>query len=190
MDLLLVDNNDSFTYNIAELLRGIGGELRVDVVRSEALSPAVLPRYRRVILSPGPGTPEDFPVMAEVIGRCHARGTPLLGICLGHQALCRYFGGHLVRLGHPRHGRRLAVHIDPCCPLYAGIPARTEVGVYHSWAVEAARLPACLAVTGRTGDQVLMSVRHREQPLYGVQFHPESFLTAHGRRMLENFIGP
>lgn len=189
MNVLLVDNNDSFTYNIVELLRSTGAGLQVDVVRSDALPPDPLAGYQRVLLSPGPGTPSDFPAMATVIGRCLSRNIPLLGICLGHQAICEFFGGRLVRLDEPRHGWQVPIRINPSASLYTGLPDRIDVGLYHSWAVDAASLPPSLELTGKADDQVLMSVQHHTHPLYGVQFHPESFLSTQGKQILENFIG-
>lgn len=186
--VLLVDNNDSFTYNIVNILRALPG-VELDVVKAAHLHPGRLHEYAKLIISPGPGTPDDFPVLDAVIRHSLGTGTALLGICLGHQAICRHFGAELVRMERPVHGQRqLCLRTGTDEALFRGLPQQLEVGLYHSWAVRPESLPACLRATGRTAANVLMAVSHRDRPIHGVQFHPESFLTPHGRRMLENFL--
>lgn len=184
---LLLDNNDSFTYNIVDLLRSIPG-WHFEVLKSEALAVDVLLKNDKLIISPGPGLPQDFPGIATCIE--HAIGTrkPLLGICLGHQALCQFFGAKLSRLGHPVHGQQKQIAILSSAALFRGLPPAIQVGLYHSWQIDAGSLPDCLAATGTSIDGKLMAVQHRSLPFHGVQFHPESFLTTHGKQIIQNFL--
>jgi para-aminobenzoate synthetase len=185
---LLIDNYDSFTYNLFQLLGEVNGEEPL-VVRNDGASWAELEAldFDNVVLSPGPGRPDrggDFGVCAEAI-RSSAR--PLLGVCLGHQGLGALCGAAVVTAPEPFHGRLSAVLHDDS-PLFAGIPREFQAVRYHSLCVEQP-LPDELRGTAWTTDGVLMAVEHRERPLWGVQFHPESVCTEHGRRLIENFLG-
>jgi anthranilate synthase/aminodeoxychorismate synthase-like glutamine amidotransferase len=184
MHVLVIDNYDSFTYNLVQYLGELGCEL--EVVRNDRASVGELLGRRpdRVVVSPGPCTPNEAGISLEVVRRFPEAGIPLLGVCLGHQSLAQAFGGHVVR--HlPVHGKATAIEHDGQ-GLYAGLPNPLTVGRYHSLVVRA-DLPDCLVQTAFGGD-VVMGVRHRELPAEGVQFHPESVLTPDGQRLLANFI--
>jgi anthranilate synthase/aminodeoxychorismate synthase-like glutamine amidotransferase len=182
--ILLVDNYDSFTYNLAHLFGELGAE--VDVRRNDAVSAdeaeALAPDY--LIVSPGPGRPEGAGATLEIIRRL-APTTPTLGVCLGHQAIVEAFGGTVGQARELVHGKSCAVRHDGR-GLFAGLPDELEVGRYHSLA--ATDIPDVLEVTARAEDGEVMAVRHRELPVVGVQFHPESVLTPNGPAIAENFL--
>lgn len=187
MKVLLIDNNDSFTYNIIELLRSIG-KVEGVIVPSAELNILQLDEFDHIVISPGPMRPKDFPILSEVIEYCFTTHKPLLGICLGHQAIGEYFGGKLVRLNSVVHGQRRQIAIDTSSLLYVNLPDNIEVGLYHSWAIEHSTLPSSLKATGFTADSCLMSIEHSERAIFGIQFHPESFMTTQGRQIIENFL--
>jgi len=181
MNVLVVDNYDSFTYNLVQYLGELGAD--VEVLRSDV--DELLEREPdRVIVSPGPGTPDDAGLSMRAVRRFGEGGTPVLGVCLGHQSLAQEFGGRVVR-GEPVHGKTAELEHDGRT-IYAGLESPLVVGRYHSLVVE--DLPDVLEVSARAGD-VIMGVRHAELPVEGVQFHPESVLTPHGKQMLRNFLG-
>ena len=183
--VLVVDNYDSFTYNLVQYLGELGAEL--EVVRNDVESPEALLARRpdRLIVSPGPCTPDEAGVSVAVMRGFPEAGIPALGVCLGHQSLAQAFGGRVVR--HvPVHGKTTEVAHDGA-GLFAGLPAALQVGRYHSLVVDP-DLPPDLRVTA-TGGGVVMAMEHRTLPAYGVQFHPESVLTPDGKRLLENFLG-
>ena len=142
---------------------------------------------RRIVLSPGPGRPEDAGILLDAVRELGPE-IPMLGVCLGHQAICSAFGGTVTYAGRLMHGKQSAVRLDPACPLFAHCPETALVGRYHSLAVDPATVPECLQVTAVTPEGEIMGVRHRTFPIYGVQFHPESILTPEGKTMLNNFI--
>lgn len=188
--LLVIDNRDSFVYNVVELLRSLP-ELTFEVIPEGELELSSLPEHDGLILSPGPGVPSEFPRMLALI-RAEAGIKPILGICLGHQALAEHYGATLVQLPAPRHGHASAlVVIDPADSLVGAIPTGSLVGRYHSWAVDDASLPTCLVPTAYCADagegRVLMAMRHRTEPVWSVQFHPESMISEHGRAYLSAF---
>lgn len=188
--LLVIDNRDSFVYNVVELLRSLP-ELTFEVIPEGELEFSSLPEHDGLILSPGPGVPSEFPRMQALI-RAEAGVKPILGICLGHQALAEHYGATLVQLPAPRHGHASAlVVIDPADSLVGAIPTGSLVGRYHSWAVDEASLPTCLVPTAYCADagegRVLMAMRHRTEPVWSVQFHPESMISEHGRAYLSAF---
>ena len=188
--LLVIDNRDSFVYNVVELLRSLP-ELTFEVIPEGELELSSLPEHDGLILSPGPGVPSEFPRMQTLI-RVEAGVKPILGICLGHQALAEHYGAMLVQLPAPRHGHASAlVVIDPADSLVGAIPTGSLVGRYHSWAVDEASLPTCLVPTAYCADagegRVLMAMRHRTEPVWSVQFHPESMISEHGRAYLSAF---
>jgi anthranilate synthase/aminodeoxychorismate synthase-like glutamine amidotransferase len=182
---LVVDNYDSFTYNLVQCLGELGAEL--EVVRNDRASvDELLERAPdRVVVSPGPCTPDDAGVSVAAMRRFPEAGVPTLGVCLGHQSLAQAFGGRVVR-GDPVHGKTCAIGHDGRT-LFAGLDAELVVGRYHSLVVEERSLPDAFEVSARGGG-VLMAIRHRELPVEGVQFHPESVLTASGRDLLANFL--
>lgn len=185
--IVMVDNYDSFTFNLVQYLRELAGEEEVRVVRNDTVGVDDLLGWapRAVVVSPGPGTPEAAGISTEVFRRVHA--VPVLGVCLGHQALAVAFGGRVVRAGEPRHGKTSPIHHDGT-GVFAGLPDPFEATRYHSLVARRDSLPPVLAVTAWTGDGQVMGLAHRERPLHGVQFHPESYLTRHGHRLLANFL--
>jgi anthranilate synthase/aminodeoxychorismate synthase-like glutamine amidotransferase len=184
--LLLIDNYDSFTYNLVQAFLVLGAE--VSVYRNDALTPReareLAPTH--LCISPGPGTPYDAGVSMDMI-RAFAGSIPVLGVCLGHQAICEVFGGKVVRAARLMHGKTSLVRHDGSA-LFAGLPQPCEVGRYHSLIAAPESLPEVLVVTARTAEGEIMAVRHRTLAVEGVQFHPESILTPDGPRLLENFL--
>ncbi len=184
--ILLIDNFDSFSYNLYQLVGAIEPDIRVirnnemTVPEIEALAP------EKIILSPGPGRPEDADIIIDVVKELGE--TPILGVCLGHQAICAAFGATITYAKRLMHGKQSMVTFDTNCPLFQGMPESGRVARYHSLAADPDTLPECLKITARTEDGEIMAVQHRERPIFGVQFHPESILTPNGRTMLDNFI--
>ncbi len=183
--ILLIDNYDSFSYNLFQLV----GELRPDikVIRNDAMTVDEIRRLapEKLILSPGPGRPEDAGITVEA-AKTLAREIPTLGVCLGHQAICQAYGAEIVHAKKLMHGKQSTVTLDTSCPLFRGLPEHTEVARYHSLA--AVGLPDCLKAAAVTDDGEIMAVQHEKYPIFGVQFHPESILTPLGREMLKNFV--
>ena len=185
--ILVIDNYDSFTYNLVQYLGELGEELAVH--RNDTLSVADIEAMRpaRILISPGPGRPEDAGVSLEVITRFGAT-TPILGVCLGHQAIGMAYGGIVRRANRPMHGKTSRI-VHQNTSVFAGLPPVIEAGRYHSLVVADEGLPAELEVTARTEDDgTIMGLRHRRFPVHGVQFHPESVLTPDGKQMLRNFL--
>ena len=182
----VIDNYDSFTYNLVQYLGELGA--RATVFRNDALSAAELAELSpaAVVISPGPCTPDDAGISLDVV-RLMGAQTPLLGVCLGHQAIGQAYGGRVVRAPHVMHGKVSEVHHDGT-GLFAGLPDPFEATRYHSLVVERASLPAELSVTAWTADGVVMALRHRSHPVVGVQFHPESICTPVGHRLLAAFL--
>ena len=192
--MLLLDNHDSFTYNLVELLRGTG-KCTVKIVTPEDFIISDLHQAERVIFSPGPGLPQEQPRMFEILAETErmaveeGRRIPILGVCLGLQAIALHFGGTLCHLPKVVHGQPRPLHIlRPEHPLFAGIDEGTPVGLYHSWAADPATLPACLTPLAATPDGTLMALAHNTLPVWGVQFHPESIMTPAGRLIINNFL--
>jgi anthranilate synthase component 2 len=185
--ILVVDNYDSFTYNLVQYLGELGAAVRV--VRNDQATIAELAAMKpeRIVISPGPGRPEDAGVTTEVI-RVLGETTPILGVCLGHQALGAVFGGSVVRAEAPMHGKTSTIEHD-ARGVFTGIEGPFVASRYHSLVVADQGLPEVLEVTARTReDRSIMALRHRTKPLFGVQFHPESILTGEGHRILRNFL--
>ena len=184
--LLLLDNYDSFTYNLAQYLAELGAEVAVrrndaiSVAQAEALAPS------HIVISPGPCTPREAGVSNALIAALGPR-IPLLGVCLGHQCIGEVFGGQVGRAPEPVHGKVAEIHHDGD-GILAGLPQPFSATRYHSLIVERETLPPALEVTAETGDGLVMALRHREYPIVGVQFHPESILTAAGKDLLRNFL--
>lgn len=189
MKLLLVDNRDSFVYNIVQILRESEFAPDFDVVCNDAIPFASVGAYDGLILSPGPGVPEEAGGLMELIGRC-AGTHPVLGICLGHQAIVEHFGGRILNMPSPLHGHRTSLRItDPDDHVLKGVPDGAYVGRYHSWTADASSLPPCLKVTSFDEDGNVMSVRHTGLPIFGLQFHPESYISLdYGPRMVDNWL--
>ncbi len=188
MEIALIDNNDSFTYNIVELIRRIEGK-NPAVISSDNLSIGELKKYERLILSPGPGLPDEFPVLQEILTEFH-NTVPVLGICLGHEAIARFFGAELEHLPSVVHGQPKEIRVGPESALFKGIPPKFNVGLYHSWVIKKETLPDELEISALSEDGNIMSFRHKNFPLFGVQFHPESIITEYGRELMQNFLSP
>ena len=189
--LLMLDNYDSFTFNLVQYLQELGAEVRVE--RNDALTVEQIARLapQRIVISPGPCTPNEAGVSLAVIERLGAT-TPILGVCLGHQALGQVYGGNVVRAGRIMHGKTSPIRHEGR-GVFAGLPDRFEATRYHSLVVDKATLPDCLEVTAWTENEdgsveEIMGLRHRAHPVEGVQFHPESILTQHGHALLKNFL--
>ena len=187
MRLLMIDNYDSFTYNLVQYLGELGA--RVDVVRNdvEALDQLLASEAAGVVVSPGPGTPRDAGVSVEVVRRFPEAGVPVLGVCLGHQSIGEAFGGQVVRARSIMHGKTSHIEHDGC-GVFAGLPQGFEATRYHSLVIDEGSVPAELEISARSDDGEIMGVRHRTLPVEGVQFHPESILTEVGHALLGNFV--
>lgn len=185
--IVLIDNYDSFSFNLYQLL----GSIRPDicVVRNDAIDVTGLREMKpqAVVLSPGPGRPRDAGICEDVV-RELSGVVPILGVCLGHQAICEAFGGGVTYAPQVMHGKSSLVELDPKCPLFAGIDSPTTVGRYHSLEADPATLPDCLKVTSKSEDGDIMAVQHVDHPTFGLQFHPESILTPEGASMARNFL--
>ena len=184
--LLILDNYDSFTYNVFQLLSELGAE--VDVIRNDETTVEDIraKKYDAIVLSPGPGIPSDAGITEQVIRELGGE-VPILGICLGHQAIGEVFGGKVVRAGEIVHGKTSPLHHNGK-GLYEGIPQNVPIGRYHSLVIDRATLPDCLEVTSDLADGTIMGVRHKAKNIEGIQFHPESILTPDGKKMMENFL--
>ena len=184
--LLLIDNYDSFTYNLVQAFEALGADVRVH--RNDAIAPADALTWNptHLCISPGPGTPSEAGISAALIRACTGR-MPVLGVCLGHQVIVEVFGGRVARAARLMHGKTSLLRHDGS-GLYTGLPRPCPAGRYHSLIAEFASLPETLVVTAITTDGEVMGVRHREHPTEGVQFHPESILTPDGPRLLANFL--
>ncbi|CAG35606.1 anthranilate synthase component II [Desulfotalea psychrophila] len=184
--IVLLDNNDSFTYNIVDYLRGMT-EVQFRVINTHELDIEELDKYDGIIISPGPELPKDFPKLFEVLQRYH-RTKPILGICLGHQAIAQFFGADLSQQLPVVHGQAVPMQVLRDDSLFSGLPREFRVGLYHSWLVDPKTIPARLVVTALSARGVIMAIRVTDLPIWGIQFHPESHITEHGLKILENFI--
>ena len=184
--ILLIDNYDSFTYNLYQYLCELGAE--VEVHRNDKITIEDIDQMapEKIVISPGPCTPNEAGISLAAI-RAFAGRIPILGVCLGHQAIGQAFGGRVVRAQRVMHGKNSRIRHDGQ-GVFAGLPPEFEATRYHSLVVERASLPACLEVTAESEDGEIMGLRHRERPVEGVQFHPEALLTEHGHALLRNFL--
>lgn len=185
MNIVIIDNYDSFTYNLSHQLKALGAQ--VDVVRNDAFQMFQLEPYDKIVLSPGPGIPEEAGLLNDVIRR-YAGRKPILGVCLGHQAIAEVFGGRLENLRTVYHGVHTPTHIINHDYLFEHLPETFEAGRYHSWVVSRSGLPDCLEVTAISDDGHIMALRHHTYDVRGIQFHPESILTPEGARILQNWL--
>ncbi len=181
----MIDNYDSFTYNLVHLVKELGAE--IDVYRNDQFKMEDLQAYDKIMLSPGPGIPSEAGLLTEVI-RSYAGRKPILGICLGEQAIGEVFGGSLVNLSEVFHGVQTPAHIVGEDYIFKGLDKDIQVGRYHSWVVDAKSLPACLEATALSDEGHIMALRHKEYDIRGIQFHPESVLTPEGRTMIQNWL--
>jgi len=184
--MAVIDNYDSFTYNLVQMLGELGAEMQV--LRNDAFSLRDLEacQPKAIVISPGPGTPDDAGLSLAVI-RHFAGKVPILGVCLGHQAIGQAFGGQVVRAPEPVHGKSVEVWHDSDA-LFTGVGLPFKAGRYHSLVVRRETLPECLEVTASTAEGLIMAVRHKRMAVYGLQFHPESVITPDGRTILKNFL--
>lgn len=185
--ILLIDNYDSFSYNLYQLIGSLEPDIRV--IRNDAMTVEEIAALNPagIILSPGPGRPEDAGVCIKVVRQLGGR-FPILGVCLGHQAICEAFGATVTFARELMHGKQSMAELDTATPLFAGLPPQVPVARYHSLAADPDTIPACLQVTARVANGEVMAVQHTTHPIFGVQFHPESIMTPDGPVMLKNFI--
>ena len=184
MKIVIIDNYDSFTYNLSHLVKALGAE--VTVLRNDQFELGDLETYSKIILAPGPGIPSEAGLLLDVI-RTYAGLKPILGVCLGHQAIGEAFGAKLENLSDVFHGVATPCHIVADDPIFSGIERDITIGRYHSWVVSK-EVPACLEVTAVSDEGQIMALRHRELNVRGIQFHPESVLTPDGKKMLQNWL--
>jgi anthranilate synthase/aminodeoxychorismate synthase-like glutamine amidotransferase len=184
--ILVIDNYDSFVHNLARYFRQLGFD--TEVARNDALTAAEVAQMNpsAIVISPGPCTPNEAGCSLDIIRTCH-RSTPILGVCLGHQAIVQAFGGQIVPANQPMHGRESEiVHVGS--KMFTGIPSPFVAGRYHSLVADKISLPTCLQITARTEDHTIMAVEHETLPIVGFQFHPESILTQQGYILIQNFL--
>lgn len=181
----MLDNYDSFTFNLVHILQELGAE--VDVFRNDQITVEDAEKYDKIILSPGPGLPEESGILMPLIAR-YAPEKSILGVCLGHQAIGEVFGGKLVNMDKVVHGKAKKTFVIKPDLLFEGLPEQFESGRYHSWVVDRASFPEELEITALDEDGFVMALRHRKYDVRGVQFHPESVMTPEGKRMLENWL--
>lgn len=186
MRILIIDNYDSFTYNLKHDLERVEG-VDVDVVRNDQLNVEDIERYDRIVLSPGPGLPRESGQLLQALSVLHTLSVPVLGVCLGLQAMVEHTGGSLYNLGKVRHGVSFPSSVDTSDSLYLGLEKEQSFGLYHSWAADTP-LPSGWLVTSESSEGIVMSIRHAELPWVAVQYHPESVLTPNGRAILKNWI--
>lgn len=186
MNILVLDNYDSFTYNLLHILKELGVD--VEVHRNDKIRLDEVDRFDKILLSPGPGIPEEAGILLSLIRR-YASTKSILGVCLGEQAIGEAFGAKLINLTEVYHGISSTIRIIAPDPLFEGLDSTIEAGRYHSWIVSKENLPACLEITAtdESGEQI-MALRHKEYDVRGIQFHPESVLTPHGKAMIENWV--
>jgi anthranilate synthase component 2 len=185
--ILLIDNYDSFSYNLYQLMGALNPDIKVSRNDGISLAEIVVLRPSHIVISPGPGRPADAGICEAVIAS-FAGTIPILGVCLGHQAICEVFGARISYAKTLMHGKSSVISLDPECPIFAGLPGLIRGARYHSLAADAADIPDSLIISAIAEDGELMAVRHRDYPVYGVQFHPESILTPEGNRIVENFL--
>ena len=185
MKTVIIDNYDSFTYNLAHLVKELGTE--VDVLRNDKFELEELEKYDKIILSPGPGIPEEAGLLLEVI-RTYAGRKPILGVCLGEQAIGQAFGGKLTNLSEVFHGIQTNVKIKNKDYIFSGLPTEIPVGRYHSWVVDTEEFPEELVITAISSEGQIMALKHRENDVHGIQFHPESVLTPDGKQIVGNWL--
>lgn len=185
--ILLIDNYDSFAYNLYQYVGEINPDIKV--IRNDEMTIEEIKTLNpeKIILSPGPGRPEDAGVIVEA-ARTLGKEIPTLGVCLGHQAICAAFGATVTYAKELMHGKQSEVEIDTDSKLFKGVPKKTLIARYHSLAAAEETMPDCLKVTAKTADGEIMAIEHKEYPIYGVQFHPESIMTPEGKKMIRNFI--
>ena len=185
--IVIIDNYDSFTYNLVQLIREIKGE-EPKIVRNDEMDDQLIREADFLILSPGPGIPSEAGDLLNVI-RSYAGRIPVLGVCLGHQAIGELYGGRLRNLTKVFHGRKTEVQLtNDASPLFSGLPSRFDVGRYHSWVIDHVNFPTELVITAVDESGQIMALQHKKLPVFGVQFHPESIMTEYGKNIMRNFL--
>lgn len=185
MKIAIIDNYDSFTYNLSHMVKELGAE--VSVMRNDQFAMNDLQAYDKIILSPGPGIPSEAGLLLDVI-RTYAGKKPMLGVCLGHQAIGEVFGAELTNLSEVYHGVQAEGTQLGNDPIFATLPERIAMGRYHSWVVSRNHFPQCLEITALSDDGMIMALRHKQYNIHGIQFHPESVLTPQGRTIIDNWL--
>lgn len=185
MEVLLLDNYDSFTYNLVHYLEGF--DCKVTVVFNDQLDLSDVHRYDKIVLSPGPRLPKDAGVMMELIEKYHT-SKPILGVCLGFQGLVEFFGGSLYNQESVKHGVKTNLKANTASKLFQNTADQFQVGLYHSWAANKSDFPKSLEITALNDEDVIMAFEHHTLPIAGVQFHPESILSEFGKKLVENFV--
>lgn len=190
-NILLIDNNDSFTYNLVELLRRL--QVGFSVVTIQDFEPSDIADFSHIIISPGPDVPRVYPKIYTMLQRytdtLAFQQKPILGVCLGHQIIGDFFGARVFNLPSPRHGMLGQLHINSAInsKIFANLPLSFNIGLYHSWAVSSQNFPQDLQITATCQDNIVMAIQHKALPIFGVQFHPESYMSAFGQQILTNF---
>lgn len=185
MKIVIIDNYDSFTYNLSHLIKELGAD--VTVYRNDKFQMEQLEAFDKIVLSPGPGIPSEAGLLLDVI-KAYAGKKPILGVCLGHQAIGESFGGKLTNLSQVYHGVATPSTITVKDYIFEGLPEKIEIGRYHSWVVDNDGFPECLEVTSVSDEGYVMSLRHKEYDIRGIQYHPESVLTPEGKTILKNWL--
>jgi len=185
-NIVLIDHNDSFTYNIVALINKVSGQ-KPDIISIENLDLKLLRKYDKIILSPGSGLPTDYPNSFKIIEK-YANTKTILGICLGHQIIGTFYGAKMVNLSQAVHGQKKRIKVKNNFSLFAKLPKEFLVGLYHSWVLSLENLPETLQSIALSEDNLIMAIKHRHKSVYGIQFHPESFLTEIGEKLMQNFL--
>lgn len=185
MNIAIIDNYDSFTYNLSHMVKETGA--KVTVLRNDQFQLSELESYDKIILSPGPGIPEEAGLLLDLI-RYYAGKRPILGVCLGHQAIAEVFGAHLINLSSVYHGIQSPCHLIKNDYLFSELPENINVGRYHSWIVSKENFPDCLEITATSDEGDIMAIRHKTWDIRGIQFHPESVLTPDGKTIITNWL--
>lgn len=185
MKIVIIDNYDSFTYNLSHLVKELGAE--VTVLRNDKFELPVIDAFDKIILSPGPGIPKEAGILLDVI-RTYAGKKPIFGVCLGHQAIGEAFGGKLINLSEVYHGIQSEIKQDGNDYIFNDLPNHITVGRYHSWVVDSDNFPNCLEITATSQEGQIMALKHKEYDIHGIQFHPESVLTPDGKSIIKNWM--
>lgn len=184
-NLLIINNHDSFTYNLVDLIRQLN--FSFSVVEVENLTPELPETFSHILISPGPDVPTAYPQLFTMLER-YSHQKSILGVCLGHQTICQFFGAKLYNLPQVRHGQAKQIKVRSNSKLFSNLPAQFQVGLYHSWAVSSQDFPSSLEVIATCEDNIIMAIQHRNWSVYGVQFHPESYISEYGKTLLENWL--
>ncbi|SFI73797.1 para-aminobenzoate synthetase component 2 [Myroides guanonis] len=186
LQIVIIDNHDSFTGNLYQLFDE-NPNCDITIIPNDKVEIQLLINYDKIVLSPGPDIPSNYPILFNILNT-YANTKSILGICLGHQTLVEYFGGTLYNLPIPLHGQKKEIHILNQHILFKNIPTKIDVGLYHSWAADPLTIPKELEITAKTSDGIIMAIKHRTLDIQGVQFHPESYMTDYGRKIINQWI--